>query len=456
MTLVLSSQQDEAVKSFANWFKDIARTTHVIGEDQTPQAPFFYMAGYAGSGKTTILPAMIDNAGLVPEKVHFCAPTGKAAKIMSEKLKAFGIEKTAKTIHSSIYRPRALKAEVLEGQVENTRTLIESLEKNATWSISPTDGRPKSEHLMEAQRTLKLLQSDLDKAYDENEGPKFSLNTESEVRNSSLIVVDEASMVGSVVGKDLRSFGVPILVIGDPGQLPPVQDTPAFTDGDPDFFLSEIHRQAKESPIIQLSILARNGKPLRVGNYGDGVEVVSRSKDNATYDLARDAQLIVGTHFKRFLITRKLRKALDYKSTGPMKGEPLIICKNSRNNPAFINGTFMTCAEDANDFEEGSAYFKIKLLDEFGQEHTTWALQALFEEHTLGRNEFSGTKSDVFRAKREREHIDFGWVITCHKSQGSQWDDVILHDEGAVFRDDAAKWTYTGITRAARRLSVIV
>lgn len=446
MTPTLSQKQEEAVAAARDWFRDVS---HEVGD-----ADHFYLAGLAGTGKSTILPAIIDGCGLPSDKVHFCAPTGKAAKVMTEKLAQFGISAGARTIHSSIYRPHPLKAEVLEKKVADTQNTIGYLEgpdAPAAW-----DGVSKHERLREARETLKLLQIDLDKAYDNAEGPKFGLNVDSDVRKAKLIVVDEASMVGKAVAKDLKTFGVPILAMGDPGQLPPVGDDPGLTDGEPDFFLSEIHRQAADNPIIRLAMDARNGKALKIGNYGDGVRVVSRANDNATYDLDRDAQIICGTHQKRFLITRRLRRELGYKTTGPVAGEPLIVCKNSRTNPALVNGAFVQCETSVGDLEPGEPSFRIEVRDETGKVHAIYAYQGLLEAHTLGRGKTSAHKSAAFRASLEKEHLDFGWAITCHKSQGSQWDEVILHDESNVFREDAAKWLYTGLTRAAKRLTVVV
>jgi exodeoxyribonuclease-5 len=47
-------------------------------------------------------------------------------------------------------------------------------------------------------------------------------------------------------------------------------------------------------------------------------------------------------------------------------------------------------------------------------------------------------------------------VLTVHKSQGSQWDDVVLFDESFAFQESRARWLYTGVTRAAKRLSIVV
>src|SRR5262249_60485852 len=85
----------------------------------------------------------------------------------------------------------------------------------------------------------------LEKA-DEKGKPIFILNPDSHARRTRLIVIDEASMVNATIGRDLLGFRVPIVVIGDPAQLPPVEGAGFFTTGEPDFMLTEIHRQARD------------------------------------------------------------------------------------------------------------------------------------------------------------------------------------------------------------------
>jgi exodeoxyribonuclease V len=84
-----------------------------------------------------------------------------------------------------------------------------------------------------------------------------------------VIVVDEASMVNDQTVADLLALDIPILAMGNAAQLPPVSGAGSLTAGEPDAFLTEIHRQAQGNPIVQLSMLAREGRPLRRGIYGD-------------------------------------------------------------------------------------------------------------------------------------------------------------------------------------------
>ena len=449
----LSKLQNQAVNAVKAWYGDVKPEVNSYGDivKDCEDAPVFYLGGYAGSGKSTITPVIIDMLGIPLEEIAFMAPTAKAAKVMTEKLALYGIHKRATTIHKAIYRPKRSKPEELQVQ-------LDGLIGQRDYCLKNDDGSKEDEaRLHELNRTIALVERDLDKAYDINEGPKFSLNSESDVRKCRLVVVDEASMVGSYVAADLRQFGIPVLAIGDPGQLPPVQDVAGLTVGEPDFHLHEIHRQAMDNPIIRLSMQVREGKLLKIGKYGPGVEVTDRLHDTATYDMNREAQIIVGTNKTRWNVTQRTRKMMGFKSTGPEEGEILIVCKNSKDRPELVNGGFAKCMRSVGDLQEGAAHFRLDIRDENDADYSFEVLQALFEEHHMKvKGAATGTKRSVFEARRTCEHVDWGWVITCHKSQGSQWDDVILHDESGVFGDDAIKWLYTGLTRSSDKLTVVM
>ena len=74
--------------------------------------------------------------------------------------------------------------------------------------------------------------------------PSFDLWDEAPASKAELIIIDECSMVDAELGRDLLSFGVPVLVLGDPAQLPPIQGGGFFTEAEPDVMLTEVHRQA--------------------------------------------------------------------------------------------------------------------------------------------------------------------------------------------------------------------
>lgn len=435
MLPTLTELQESAVKDVGRWYTTL-----------NPEP--FTLTGFAGSGKTTILPVIIDKLGLDPSNVAFCAPTGKAAKVISNKLKDFGINERARTIHSYIYTPKMEKPAILEKRLVDLKYQLDWIRGSYDFE----EGKDK-----DILTQIKQTEKELDKALDRSDHPGFNLNLDSEVRNKSLVVVDEASMVGEDVARDLISFGIPILAIGDPGQLKPVQDIPGFDLENPSFFLHEIHRQAKDNPIIHLATLAREGEYLKKGDYGNGVRVITRKEDQYTSNPDFGAQVIVGTHVKRWNVTKQIRRSYGYEEPAPQEGELLIVSKNSRTIPELVNGTFVRCIEDVPGLEDGNAYFPVKIETEDGMIRTVLTYQGIFEEHKLRqRDAKTAPKMEAFRARIEREHLDWGWAITCHKSQGSQWDNVVVHDESGAFREESANWLYTAITRASEKLIVVI
>ncbi|USM11559.1 RecD/TraA family helicase [Citromicrobium phage vB_CbaS-RXM] len=443
----LSPQQGQAVKKVVNWFRNETEN------QQTEE-----IAGFAGTGKSTILPFIIDDIGVDEGEIAFCAPTGKAAKVMGRKLRDQGYSAIPTTIHSLIYQPKPQKAEVLERELrdlEVEKAVIINGE-HPTLSIAANRAEALAQ-VKEIEKKIEIIKKDLDRAYDQD-APRFQLNPESRLVTGKvkLVVIDEGSMVGTSMAEDLESFGIPILVMGDPGQLPPVDEDPGFDLANASTMLTEIHRQAADNPVIHIATLIRKGERPEIGDYGNGVRVVRRREDRYTLDLDRDAQVICGTNKTRWKLTGNMRRAGGYEGLAPGEGEPLIMCKNSRQHPILVNGSQVFSAIDHPELIDGQSRFTIDVFDEEGRRFKMFAYQGLFEEHKAKvRGHASAPKGVAYRSKITDNHLDFAWAITCHKSQGSQWDEVIVHDESAVFREDADKWLYTAVTRTAGGLILI-
>jgi exodeoxyribonuclease-5 len=157
----------------------------------------------------------------------------------------------------------------------------------------------------------------------------FALSEDSPAADADLIVLDEVSMVSREIADDVRSYGRKILVLGDPAQLPPVSGEGAFTNREPDVFLREIHRQAKESPVIFLSMLAREGKPLPVGFNRDGVSVLKLTKETQSLIYREDTQPICGLNRVRFVYSQRIRKLRGFDGEMPQPGERIMCCRNN-------------------------------------------------------------------------------------------------------------------------------
>ena len=283
----------------------------------------------------------------------------------------------------------------------------------------------------------------------------WRLNPEGAAAQADLILcATKRSMVGTRLGEDLASFQVPIIAIGDPGQLPPVKDTPFFCVGEPDFLLSEIHRQAAENPIIRLSQDIRQGKPLRVH-----AAWVTKS---ISHIVGRSAFLTRPKPCRRSSSARiagagssptPCARPWDSRAKYPNPGEKLVCRKNSLGHEALINGAEV----DAMSFEDfGDDHVILASVNAEGERIDCRAWTGPFREHATRDKVMPRMKSEDWVAKLNNECVDFGWAITCHVSQGSQWDDVLVYDESMVFRDDARRWLYTATTRAAERLTIMI
>lgn len=414
-----------------------------------------YIGGFAGTGKSTILPHILTDVGFEPNYIAFCAPTGKAAKIMRKKLAAQKFANTtATTIHSAIYRAKPAPVSQLESE-------LYAIQSERQQMIEKGGGT--AQDIEKMTRAIRTLEADLENLYSEDK-INFQLNIDSPIKDAQCIVVDEASMVGEQMTQHLMSFGVPILAMGDPGQLPPVGDKPGLTKGQPDFFLTEIHRQAADNPIIQLATLARQGKDLPIGEYKNGEGVVCATvMDRQDYDpepaiaMGTDGpQVLVGTNRTRFRITRMYREGLP--AGGPTEGEPLIVRKNSKEHPALVNGTLATCLTERVQLEPGKVSTMMSFMDEDGANYIDKAVfQGLFEEHySAKKNGYSADSRSAYKAKQRLIHLDYAWALTVHNAQGSQFDHVVLVDESSCFREDADKHLYTGVTRAAETIKILI
>jgi exodeoxyribonuclease-5 len=384
----------------------------------------FYFAGYGGTGKSTCVEHIV---GEIEGRVLFAAFTGKAASVMRKKGCA-----GATTIHRLAYRPAGDPPS--PEQVEKLRTEIKRL-----YAVNDPGTRATADKLVEQ---LKRVEED-----SKRKGPRFSLNLESEIKYAKLVVIDECSFIDQRVGGDLESFGTKLLVLGDPAQLPPVYGNGYFTSREPDVFLDEILRQELDNPIRQLCEKARRGEALTYGKYG--TSEVMRYGDPSVQDhvLAADI-VIVGRNRTRHACNAKIRRLLGRAdSPAPIAGDR-VICLRNDHDLGILNGTQWKVDHCLPDLDKLTAKIEITSADDDDRPDTveceTWLHHFMAREDEL-------TAVD----RRKRAELDFGNAVTCHRSQGSEWPNVVVFDEGSAFGSNAARWRYTAFSRASRSLVVI-
>ncbi|MGE5769034.1 MAG: ATP-dependent DNA helicase, partial [Betaproteobacteria bacterium] len=316
--------QAGAIDAIKEWF-----------ENRTEEQPVFRVFGYAASGKTTITKHAIAELGLdtmtrAPDGtasatggVLYGAFTGKAALVMTRK------GTPASTIHSLIYRVSEASQEEIARVKDDIATIKAKLA-----SLGPGQCLLEEARL----RSLELRLADTLK-------PRFVLNEQSIVRDARLIVLDEVSMVGAEMARDLLAFGKPILVLGDPGQLPPINGDGAFTKDAPDIMLTEIHRQAGESAIIRLATMARQGQLIPYGEHDAFVWKMRRDQVDPE-QMLRGGQVICGRNATRVQLNMAMKHAAGCAGIHPSgqgrngAGEK-IICLKNRNDIGVVNGMFL-------------------------------------------------------------------------------------------------------------------
>jgi len=415
--IVLSRMQKTAKNLIIFWFS-------------SEYKEYFTLAGYAGTGKTTIINSCVEDLNLNNFQVAFCSFTGKAASVMSMK----GLQAT--TVHKLIYDSVPVDEKVID-ENGNVKT------DNHGNAITRTIIRHKK---------------------------KASLNP-----LIKLIIVDEVSMLPDDILKDLLSFGIKVLFIGDNGQLPSPAKQNNILD-DPDFLLTEIHRQALDNPIIKLSMLAREGELIdkygnlvgaEYGMFGEGVAIIH--PDDVYADMLTNAdQIIVGKNNTRNEVNQEMRELLGFSGDYPNVGEKVICTRNNWSKGIttvqdkrslslnLINGLIGEVSSTPSRRDD--------LLRTFRMDFKPYGFNGAFEDIIIDSRNFKKNGYTRSYNKKRREafekengmvnQFDFGYAITCHKSQGSEFNKVLVYYEHFWKIQD--QWLYTAITRAKVKLILVI
>lgn len=403
MTYELTADQKNADSLIKDWYYNSTRQV-------------FVLAGYAGTGKSTLLKYSItETLGLIPDQsVAFVTPTGKAATVLIRQ----GISAT--TLHRLIYQSITQETEI---EVNGKKIKIEKLSFKRRENID---------------------------------------------KSIKLIVLDEASMVCDDVMYDLLQFGVKMIICGDNAQLPPVEGLNTYLK-EPDFTLRQIVRQQLDNPIIKLSQMAREGIYIPYGRYGDSVSVLNKrffTGEKRRHCLTTADQIICGINKTRTAINNEIRSMLN-RGPFPESGDKLICTLNNweqfidsdfRFN--LVNGIIGTVYNPFYDSSTGIGFmqFKVDFLDELCPEALPFDTGIFTDGRYIYKHgdyfasyDEDGEPSGAYTLNR----FEYGYCISCHKAQGSEFDNTVIFDESYAFKEDRNRWLYTAITRTKKKLLLL-
>lgn len=368
---------------------------------------YVVIAGYAGTGKSTLVKFIIDALDVDKKKVAYVSYTGKAAEVLRKKGNA-----NAMTLHRLLYD-----------------------------SVPRVGGG-----------FLRI--------------PKQHLEY-------TIIVVDEVSMVPKSMIDMLLRHKVFVIFLGDPFQLPMIDKNEEHNLlKKPHVFLDQIMRQEAESEIIQLTMKIRNGEEIP---YMQGKEamVIPKQELNTGHLLWAD-QIICGTNQVRLNINNQMRELKGFKGDLPQDGEKMICLRNywedisDDGGSCLVNGMTGTIKNPFGTIIYAPRYIKMR-------DHAMPAVHCEFIADDTNEV-FSSVDMDKYMIQHGEPFLDwresyalgkvkmrigdivprsftYGYAITCHKSQGSEWSKVLVIEEKFPFeKKEHARWLYTACTRAADKL----
>ena len=390
----LTPKQQEGLK--------IALERHKANEKYT------VIAGFAGTGKSTLVKFIIDALDVDQNKVAYATYTGKAAEVLRKKGNP-----NAMTLHKLLY-----------------------------------DSIPR-------------------------QGGGF-IRIPKKMLEYKIIVVDEVSMVPKSMIDMLLKHKVYVIFLGDPFQLPQIdkKETHALLDK-PHIFLDQVMRQAAESEIIQLTMKIRNGEQI---DFMNGKEVIIAPKASlVTGHLTWADQIICATNASRISLNNQMREILGYSGL-PQDGERMICLRNywedfsEDGSSSLVNGMTGIIKNPFESFRMAPMYVKMKnhkmdvIQGEFISDDGKTFNSVEMDKSMITTGEFSLDWRETYALGQLKNKIGnivpreftFGYAITCHKSQGSEWDKVLVIEERFPFdKKEHARWLYTACTRAAEKLVLV-
>lgn len=288
-----------------------------------------------------------------------------------------------------------------------------------------------------------------------------------------IVVVDECSMVPKSMIDMLLAHKVFVIFLGDPGQLPMIDKNESHDLLDhPHVFLDQIMRQAAESEIIQLTMKIRNGEEIP---YMKGKEVmVIPRKELVTGHLTWADTILTATNATRHSINNQVRELKGF-SGKIQDGEKIIFKRNywddcNEDGDALVNGIIGTVKNSFESFVRIPYYVKNDRRDlpniicDFVPEYGAPFNGISIDQDFLLKEQCCVDWKIAYQLGKLKMRIGdilprqatYGYAITCHAAQGSEWDKVLVLEEQFPFsKEEHQRWVYTAATRASEKLVLV-
>jgi exodeoxyribonuclease-5 len=463
MTTKLSTDQANAVDRITDWYDSLTtKIIHCNGGRKTAlgtcpslphthgtgtgPAPVISLGGLAGTGKTTLMRALETHLGI---QVVYGTPTHKAAGVLRKKLHGDQSARV-RTYHSLIYHMAPTYFCDISGK--RVRRVVDNCICGQSDACQcPARFDPCTTPA--AHKTCKIREEL------SQERRKFLGG------HRDAVVIDEASMLSKEQVEDVRSFGVPVILVGDHGQLPPVKADMNPWTLNPEVLLTQIHRQGADSGILQAAHDVRAHGHFTRSSYGRGDAVRLRLSDprmGGVFDRwTPDPDRVIITHSNR------LRAEMNqtFHGDGPVHVGDRVVALGGMPYDAVrvrSDGTGYRATKDFLLVHNGMTGTIRHLHDRGG---LTFDMVVELDDHHLAtptdpvqllvggvcRAQF-GQEADLWRnddrRPRDSRLWDYAYALTAHKAQGSEYDKVIVMDEGITGGGIYPRWAYTAVTRA--------
>ncbi len=424
----------------------------------------FLLKGYAGTGKTSIVGTLVKNSLKINKNLVLLAPTGRAAKVISNYS-----NKEAFTIHKKIYYPKSKKGGGISFSLQKNK------HKNTIFIVDESSMIPDT--------------------------------------SPDSILFDKGSLLSDLIQYVYSGHQCKLILIGDTAQLPPIKldISPALDKSTLENYfnkkvvtieLDEVVRQEKGSGILWNASIIRQSLedefydtfkfekenfPDIIRPY-DGQELMSALEDSYLNSGDEESVFIVRSNKRAFLYNQNIRSRILYKEEELSVGDHLMVVKNNyfwletTSEAGFIaNGDiieileiysikelygfkFATVNVKMIDYPRMAAFETVLILDTLSSEIASLSFEDSnklyqevlkdYEHETSKYKKFLSVKKNIYFNALQ---VKFSYAITCHKSQGGQWDTVFVEQPYLPngIDKDYLRWLYTAITRAKKKLYLI-